>query len=263
MSLSSVLLDNSQSALQTSLRRLSSGSVQSAADDPAALGIAVQLSAQLGGVDQAARNVSDGLSLTDTASSGLGQVSDSLQQLRELALQAGNGTNSPSDLQAIQAQIDQLSQGIDQVAGSTQFDGRNLLDGTFSAQIQNGANPGQTQMLSFADASTTGLGIAGLDVTSAGGAASALTALDHALDSVSTAQGNIGGIQAGLNSTLADLNSTYDNLAATRSNLTDADYAKESSSFAQNLIQNQLALKVNVIYNDVQKSNVLGLISKA
>lgn len=264
MFLSPTLLDSSQSALQRSLQRLGSGSrIQSARDDPANSAIAAFITAQLGGADQAMRNVNDGLSLTDTASGAFGQVSDSLQRIRELTVQAANGTNSASDLQSIQGEIDQLSQGIDQIASSSQFNGQNLLDGSFSAQIQTGANPGQTQTLSFADASTTGLGIAGLNVTSQGGAANALTALDQAIDGVSAEQSNIGGAQAGLNSTLADLSSTYENLAATRSRIADTDYVKEASNFAQSLIQNQVSIKALAIYNAAQKSNVLGLIGKA
>jgi flagellin len=253
-------LNNSQSALQSSLQKLSSGSrINSAKDDAAGLAIAVELASQLGGDQQAARNVSDGLSLTDTASGALNQVSDSLQRMRELSVQAANGTNSPSDLQAIQTEIDQLGQGIGQIASSTDFNGQQLLNGSFSAQIQSGPNVGDTQTLSLSGVTPNDLGIAGLDVSTQANASNAINSLDSAISSVNTQQANIGAAQAGLNSTLANLSNTYENLAASKSRIADTDYAAETSNLAQLRVQQQAAIKALSVYNSVQ-SNVLGLI---
>ncbi|MDD2916199.1 MAG: flagellin [Gallionella sp.] len=253
-------LNNAQNAQFSTIQRLSSGSrINSAKDDAAGLAVAVALASQLGGDAQAMRNVNDGLSLTDTAGGALSQVSDSLQRMRELTVQAANGTNSAGDLQAIQGEINQLAQGIDQIAGGTQFNGQNLLDGTFSGQVQSGNNPGDNRTISLGSASTQGLGISDLDVTNQASAANALNLLDSAINSVGAQQSTIGATQATLNSTLANLSNSYENLAAAKSRISDTDYAKESSNLAQNNVRTQASLKALSIYNAMQK-NVLDLI---
>jgi len=253
-------LNSSQTALQSSLQKLSSGSrINSAKDDAAGLAIVVELASQMGGNQQAARNVSDGLSLTDTASGALNQVSDSLQRMRELSVQAANGTNNASDLQAIQTEINQLGQGIGQIAGNTEFNGQKLLNGSFSAPLQSGPNAGDTQSLSLGSVALNDLGIAGLDVSTQANASNAINSLDNAIGSVNTQQAHIGAVQAGLNSTLANLNNTYENLAASKSRITDTDYASETSNLAQKRVQQQAANKALSVYNSVQ-SNMLGLI---
>lgn len=258
--ISSNNLNNAQNAQFTTLQRLGSGSrINSAKDDAAGLAIAVAMASQLGSGNQAMRNVNDSLSLTDTAGGALSQVSDSLQRMRELTVQAANGTNSASDLQAIQGEINQLAQGIDQIAGNTQFNGQNLLNGTFSGQIQTGANPGDTQTVSLGNASSQGLGISNLDVTNQASAANALNLLDSAINSVGTQQASIGATQAALNSTLANLSNTYENIASAKSRISDTDYAKESSNLAQNNVQTQASLKALSVYNSMQK-NILDLL---
>lgn len=254
-------LDTAQNSSQSALQRLSSGlRINSAKDNAAGLAIATGMASQLGGDRQALRNISDGLSLTETAGGALSQVSDSLQRMRELAVQAANGTNSPSDLQAIQAEFGQLSQNIGQITGTTQFNGQNLLDGTFSAQIQSGANPGETQALALGSATPQSLGIGGQDLTSQSNATAALGALDNAIASVSSQQANIGAAQAGLNSTLANLSNTYENLASAKSRIADTDFAAESAGLAQSSVQQQAANKALSAYNSTQASSVLGLI---
>lgn len=250
-------LNNSQNSQLTTFQRLSSGlRVNSAKDDPAGLAIAAAMASQLGGDNQAMRNANDGLSLTDTAGGALSQVSDTLQRMRELTVQAANGTNNPSDLQAIQGEINQLGQSLDQIAGSTQFNGQNLLDGTFSGQVQAGANPGDTRTLSLGNASSQGLGVSNLDVTNQVNAANTLNSLDSAINSVSAQQATIGATQAGLNSTLASLGNTYENLAASKSRINDTDYARESSNLAQNNVKTQASLKALSAYNSIQGSKL-------
>ncbi len=253
-------LDNSQNTQFTTFQRLGSGSrINSAKDDAAGLAIAAGMASQLGGDYQAMRNVTDSLSLTDTAGGALSQVSDTLQRMRELTVQAANGTNRASDLQAIQGEINQLAQGLDQMAGNTQFNGQNLLDGTFSGQVQAGANQGDTQTLSLGSASSQSLGISNLDVTNQANATNALNLLDNAINNVGAQQATIGATQAALSSTLADLSNTYENIAGAKSRISDTDYAKESSNLAQNNVQAEVSLKALSIYNSMQK-DVLNLI---
>ncbi len=139
-------LNMSQSALQTSLQRLSSGlRINSAKDDAAGLAISERFTAQIRGLNQAVRNANDGISLAQTAEGAMQQVGNNLQRIRELAVQAANATNSASDRAALQAEVDQRIAEITRVGNQTQFNGLNLLDGSFTSQtFQVGANAGQT-----------------------------------------------------------------------------------------------------------------------
>lgn len=138
-------LSKSQGALQTALQRLSSGMrINSAKDDAAGLAISDRMTSQVRGLDQAARNANDGISLSQTAESGLGTATDLLQRIRELAIQSANSTNSSSDRAALQLEVQQLQQELNRVASTTQFNGLNLLDGTLNGvQFQVGANANQ------------------------------------------------------------------------------------------------------------------------
>ncbi|WIM06709.1 MAG: flagellin [Candidatus Nitricoxidivorans perseverans] len=154
-------LNTSQSALSVSLQRLSSGlRINSAKDDAAGMAIASRMTAQVRGLNQAARNANDGISLAQTAEGALGEISNNLQRIRELAIQSANSTNSASDRASLDAESTQLIAEITRVASQTSFNGLNLLDGTFTSQaFQVGANANQTiSVNSIADARATGLG---------------------------------------------------------------------------------------------------------
>jgi flagellin len=148
-------LNKTQSALATSLQRLSTGlRINSAKDDAAGLAISERMTSQIRGMNQASRNANDGVSLAQTAEGALGQTSDLLQRMRELAIQSSNATNSSSDRAALQSEVDQLKQEINRVASTTEFNGIKLLDGNFTAQaFQVGANANQTISVSIAGAS--------------------------------------------------------------------------------------------------------------
>ncbi|MBS7457205.1 flagellin [Coralloluteibacterium stylophorae] len=154
-------LNNSSSALATSIERLSSGSrINSAKDDAAGLAISERFTTQIRGMDQAARNANDGISLAQTAEGALGEIGNNLQRIRELAVQSRNATNSASDREALDAEVTQLKAEIQRVAEQTEFNGTKLLDGTFSdAVFQVGANQGQTITVdAIANANTAQLG---------------------------------------------------------------------------------------------------------
>jgi flagellin len=154
-------LNGSQATLNAAMQRLSSGlRINSAKDDAAGLAISQRFTSQIKGMDQAARNANDGISLAQTAEGALGEVTNNLQRMRELAVQSANATNSASDRAALQSEVSQLKSEIDRVASQTQFNGINVLDGTFSnQQFQVGANAGQTiTVSSIASARTADLG---------------------------------------------------------------------------------------------------------
>ncbi|RZT09034.1 flagellin [Duganella sp. CF402] len=153
-------LTASQTSLSTSLQRLSSGlRINSAKDDAAGLAISERFTSQIRGNTTAARNANDGISLAQTAEGGLSTAGDLLQRIRELAVQSANGTNSDSDRKSIQNEVSALSQELDRVANTTQFNGQNVLDGSLtSAQFQVGANSGQTINIGVSSAKATDLG---------------------------------------------------------------------------------------------------------
>jgi flagellin len=154
-------LGQSQGMLGTSLSRLSSGlRINSAADDAAGLAISGRMSAQIRGLNQAVRNANDGISLAQTAEGALTETTAMLQRMRELAVQSMNDTNSASDRANLQKEVDQLRLEIDRIAKNTQFNGKNLLDGTFNRQrFQVGANDGQELSLNIASAKARSLGL--------------------------------------------------------------------------------------------------------
>jgi len=154
-------LNGSQNSLATSLQRLSSGlRINSAKDDAAGLAIASRFTSQINGLNQAARNANDGISLSQTAEGALGVIGDNLQRIRELAVQSSNATNSNSDRAALQTEVGQLLSEIDRVADQTSFNGVKLIDGSFAGAVfQVGANAGESiTVASITDANTVALG---------------------------------------------------------------------------------------------------------
>ena len=173
-------LGMSQSSLATSMQRLSSGlRINSAKDDAAGLAISERMTTQVRGLNQAARNANDGISLAQTAEGALGQVSDNLQRIRELAVQSSNSTNTATDRAAMQKEVAQLQSEVQRVATQTQFNGTNLLDGSFTSKsFQVGANAGQSiNVNSIANVQTANLGSAKFATTISSAAVSAADVL--------------------------------------------------------------------------------------
>ena len=172
-------LSKSADSLATSLQRLSSGlRINSAKDDAAGLAISERFTTQIRGMDQAARNANDGISLSQTAEGAMGEIGNNLQRIRELAVQSRNATNSASDRAALNAEAQQLKSEIDRVASQTNFNGVKVLDGSFATQaFQGGANQGETiSVSSIVNASSAALGTYSR-ATVTGAAASAFTAV--------------------------------------------------------------------------------------
>ena len=191
-------LSTSQSALNTSLQRLSSGlRINSAKDDAAGLAISERLSSQIGGLNQAVRNANDGISLAQTAEGALTQIGSNLQRIRDLAVQSANASNSVTDRAALNNEASQLISEINRVASNTNFNGVNLLDGSFSAQTfqvgANGTSNDQINIASIASAKSSALGVgasSSYSTTVAGAGAVTTTAL-------TAGQLSINGFQVG------------------------------------------------------------------
>jgi flagellin len=194
-------LSSSQNALATSLQRLSSGMrINSAKDDAAGLAISERMTSQIRGLNQAARNANDGISMSQTAEGALGEIGNNLQRIRELAVQSRNASNSVSDRQALNNEVQQVKSEIDRVASSTSFNGTKLIDGSFTNQsFQVGANVGETiNISSLVNAQSSALGSTTTSSANVTGAAStaftAITAGDLTINGVS-----VGAVAAGGN----------------------------------------------------------------
>lgn len=234
------------SRLQGNFSRLSSGlRIATAADDAAGLGISERMRAQVRSYTVASRNAQDGVSLSQTAEGALGEVSNNLTRMRELAVQSSNGTLTTADRATLDTEFQALVTEISRVASQTTFNGVNLLDGsTTSLSVQVGTNSGETISVGLADMSTTGLSINGEDVTSVANASTAITAIDAAIDSVSTSRGSLGASQNRLTSAIASIFNTRENLSAAESRIRDVDVAMETADLTRNSILQQAAVSV-------------------
>jgi flagellin len=229
-------------ALSKSLERLSSGfRINRAADDAAGLAISERMRAQVRGLAQAVRNAQDGISLVQTAEGALNEVHSILQRMRELVVQAGNGTVSADDRQAIQVEINELISELNRISDTTRFNDLVLLNGsagTVSLLVSADGN-GTIDVDLSADLDATGLGVNGVDVTTYAGPADAatdLSAIDSALTTVSTTRATLGAAQNRLEHTIANLGVAVENLSAAESRVRDADMAQEMVQFTRNQI---------------------------
>jgi flagellin len=367
-------LNSSSQALATSLQRLSSGlRINSAKDDAAGLAISERMTTQIRGMNVAMRNANDGVSLAQTAEGSLGSVSDSLQRIRELAVQSSNATNSASDRAALNAEAQQLKSEINRVATQTNFNGVKLLDGSFTNQtFQVGANSGETISVgSIVNAQSTALGVTSiasaaqsaasafgatiaagditiedaagvaidvagfvtgadadgvassmiqaindissqtgvyatitdgttdeltltsenditvtiatsataantglsaltataanvtgfdvLDISSVGGANTAINFMDSALDAINTARADLGAIQSRFESVVSNLAINSENTSAARGRIRDADFAAETASLSRNQILQQAGTAMLAQANSIPQ-NVLSLL---
>jgi flagellin len=257
-------LNKSQSSLGTAIERLSSGlRINSAKDDAAGQAIANRMTAQIKGMNQAARNANDGISMAQTAEGSLNEINNNLQRVRELAVQASNGTNSTSDLASLQDEVTARLNEINRVAGKTDFNGIKLLDVTAGTagvvKIQVGVNDGDTidLDLSGAKADTTTLGVAAIDLKTM--TATDLGTIDAAIAKVDKARSGLGAVQNRFTSAINNLNNTSTNLSAAQSRIQDADYATEVSNMSRAQILQQAGTSVLSQANQVPQT-VLSLL---
>ena len=206
-------LSKSQNDLQTSMERLSSGlRINSAKDDAAGQAIANRFSAQITGLGQAQRNANDGISIAQTAEGGLNQVNDNLQRVRELTVQAQNGTNSESDLDSIQDEINQRMAEIDRISNETDFNGTKVLASDNGLQIQVGANDGQTIEIGLQEINSSTLGMNGFNVNGGGEIQNEQATVTNVEANGGTTGNTAGGGEYGVDTTHSA--ATFDDLLA-------------------------------------------------
>jgi len=235
------------SRLAGNYRRLSSGlRISVAADDAAGLGISERMRGQIRSLAQASRNAQDGVSLVQTAEGALNEVNNSLVRMRELALQAANGTLATADRTVIDTEFQALILEIDRIATTTDFNGLPLLDGTNgSIDIQVGAGAGEVIEVGPVDTTIATL-FAGatLDALSSTTANTALSAIDTAINSVTSVRGTLGATQNRLQTTIRSIDNASENLSAAESRIRDVDVAKETADLTRNTILQQAAVSV-------------------
>jgi len=252
-------LNSSQSLLNTSLQRLSSGlRINSAKDDAAGLAISERMTSQIRGMNQAARNANDGISLAQTAEGALVEIGNNIQRIRELAIQSANATNSDTDREALQKEVEQLTNEITRIVEQTSFNGLKLLNGETDEWVfQVGAN-------SEEDVDTITVSIeldleVDADISDAESARDSIEGLDTALQVVNTTRADLGAIQNRFTSVIANLQTSSENLSASRSRIQDADFAAETAALTRAQILQQAGVAMLAQANALP-NNVLSLL---
>ncbi|MCU6664635.1 Flagellin 2 [compost metagenome] len=283
-------LNKSQSTLGTAIERLSSGlRINSAKDDAAGQAIANRFTSNINGLNVAARNANDGISLAQTAEGALGEINNNLQRIRDLTVQAQNSSNSASDIDSIQSEVNQRMEEINRVTNETDFNGIKILDNAASKKFDFQVGSKDAEKISItmdvSDFSATG----GWDMYNAGGAVpatqvnneartvaakgfdvrkvssgpydaadtatwGALQTVDAAIKSVDTQRSSLGASQNRFESTITNLNNTVNNLSAARSRIQDSDYATEVSNMSRAQILQQAGSSVLAQANQVPQT---------
>ena len=241
-------LSKSTNRMQMSMERLSTGlKINKAGDDSAGLVISELQRKGISGLTGAIKNIERGVNAVQTAESALGEVNDLLLKIRSLAVDSANAaTQDSSSLAANQAEASKLLASITRIADTTKFGTKALLDGSFTAQqFQIGAFAGDNTTLTILDTDAATLLIDTVDVTTVGGANSAITAIDAAIGTVASARGALGAFQAGtLDATKNNNMSQLVNMQQAESSLRDTDYQKEIAMFTSEQIRSQVASTV-------------------
>ncbi|ARS27727.1 flagellin N-terminal helical domain-containing protein [Sphingomonas sp. KC8] len=228
--------------MQTAMERLSTGKrINSAKDDAAGLAIASTMTSQIRGMGQAVRNANDGISMAQTAEGALDEVSNMLQRIRELSVQANSGTYSTSDKANLQVEVKELQTQISDILTKSEFNGNKLFDGTAGTagvvKIQVGANAGDTVDLSLTNISTDYTAALAVNVST--GTSADITTLNTAIGKVATTRATLGASQSRLNSTINNLSTNITNLSDARSRIEDTDFSAETTNLAKSQILSQ------------------------
>jgi len=229
-------LNSSQTSLATSMQRLSSGlRVNSARDDAAGLAIASRQDAQIRGINVAIRNANDGISLAQTAEGALATMTDALQRMRELAVQAQNGSNGTGDRANLDTEFQALALEVGRIATQTKFNGSAIVGPSAGVQVfQVGANGGDTLTVTTTQVTTVGGGI-----TTAALASTALADIDAKLDVISTSRASYGAAMSRFSMAIQNLQISSENQSAARGRIMDADFAAETSNMSRAQILQQ------------------------
>jgi flagellin len=255
--------------MSSAMQQLATGNrINGAKDDAAGLAISQTMTAQIRGLNQAVRNANDGINLLQTAEGSMVETTNMLQRMRELAIQAANGTYSSTQRDYLQTEFDELGSQIDDISADTTWNGKQLLDKTDTGSIsessgkfefQVGQDSGQTIAVTIDDMSLTGLGASGLDISTASAASSAIGDIDDALDLINEQRAEIGAGINRLTYAADNLSSISANVAASRSTVVDTDYATASTQLSKAQIIQQASTAMLAQANQ-QPQTVLALL---
>ena len=249
-------------SLDSSIEKLSSGSrINFARDDAAGQAVATRLTAESQGLAMASRNAADAQSMIDTAEGALQETHTVLLRMRELSVQAANGTLKDTDLDALDAEFQQLEAEIDRIAANTEWAGTDLLtSAAVTFQVGSGTTSNDKISITMPDADAATLGIsAGVTLQTMSKAQAAITAIDTAISSISTERGKLGAHSNRLNNTISNLDQINVNLSASKGRIQDTDFASETSELARNQIMQQAATAMLAQAN-ASKGSILTLI---
>ena len=263
-------LSTTQSALATSVQRLSTGlRVNSAKDDAAGLAIAERMNTQVRGMNVAIRNANDAISLSQTAEGSLSKINDMGQRMRELAVQSANATNSDSDRQNLDAEYQALAEEIKRNLAGAAFNGTKLFATAAALTFQVGANAATTDQITIKTENLAGdnsivevIGAAGADAASIGtaaGASAALGKLDTMLATVNSKRAEFGATQNRFEAVIQTLQVSAENQTAARSRIMDADFASETASLTRSQVLQQAGTAMLSQANSLP-NNVLSLL---
>lgn len=247
------------------LERISSGSrINSAKDDPSGIAQSERMNMQIKGLQVAGSNAQDGISMLQTADGGLGNITDMLQRIRELVVQAGDGTNTTTGRQSIQNEINQLTSGINDIANDTEFNGKKLLSQSGDSNTQYlempvGANPDEKVQIPMYNlslnnsSSASGVNLSdikSIDITSGGQSVDkTLDVVDSAISSVSSIRSKYGALENRFQGTVDNINDVSNKIQSADSSLTDADIAKEMMEYSKDSILSQAGTAMMVQTN--------------
>lgn len=259
-------LANTQADMAQTIQRLSSGlRINSAKDDAAGLAVSEGMTSQIRGLAIAERNANDGISVAQTAEGALGQITDNLQRIRELAVQSSNEVMAAADRDHIQKEVDQLTDEISHIMNTTEFNGQALLDGsTATLNIQVGPNGTDQIALNLTDISALNSAAGGagaIDITGADGTAAvaAIAQLDADLDAVVGHRATLGATQNRFESVISNIANYSENLQGARSRIMDTDFASETAAMTRNQILSQAGTSMVAQANQVPQG-VLSLL---
>ncbi|MDZ4219615.1 MAG: flagellin [Methylobacter sp.] len=241
-------LNKTNNNLATSMERLSSGlRINSAKDDAAGLAIGNRMTSQIRGMGVAARNANDGISMAQTAEAAMGALTNTMQRMRDLAVQSANeGGVTTGDKEKMQTEFQQLNDELTRIITNTEFNGKKILNGSLEGGValQVGANTASDNQISIeindletsiADVTAATIG----SEQSTAGVLSAITALDAAMASIDNSRAKLGAVQSRFTTTIANLQSSIENQSAARSRITDTDFAMETANLSRNQILQQ------------------------
>ena len=279
-------LNGSQLSMQTSVERLSSGlRINRAKDDAAGLAISERITAQVRGLNQAMRNANDGISMLQTAEGAMQEITNAMQRMRELAVQAANGTVSDTDKASLNDEFQAMAAEIDRIRTATEFNGAQILNGAAPVTLQIGFKDRSDNQLTISFADLSGLElfappdgsigtpgdpnatppvvavppVTAVDITDTAGALAALSLIDTDIDTVTAARADLGAVQNRLDSTIRNIANVVENQSAARSRIRDADFAAETANLTRTQILQQAGTAMLAQANQIPQ-NVLQLL---